>query len=253
MYFQQIPVEQLNFTTHAQNASEERILNLAVSANYYKFNTGLHWTDCSMDIVNTDLVKMEPELVVFANSIKVQWSVERVCPSILDGFNITYCEVANDVTAENATCLHHKSISKLAKKYDKKYYIKDLKPFTMYKVTMLMFWRTKKGQPSEPQIVRTLEGAPSPPRQLRVEDITNTSATIKWLEPTHPNGNIRKYIIMLNNDQIEVNGSILMYYLENLESFTAYKVYVLAETVERSETSNDVHFTTAIGGKCLET
>ncbi|XP_065364504.1 cytokine receptor [Calliphora vicina] len=247
MNFQQIPAEQLNFTTQAQNASEERNLNLAVSANYNKFNTGLHWTDCSMDIVNIDLVKMDPELVVSANSIKVQWSVERVCPSILDGFNITYCEVANNVTAENATCLRNKAISKVADKYDKKYFIKELKPFTMYKVTMFMFWRTKKGKPSDPQIVRTLEGAPSPPRQLRVEGITNISATIRWFEPTYPNGKIRKYIIMLNNDQIEVNASTLTYHLKNLESFTAYKVYVLAETVERSETSNDVHFVTAIG------
>ncbi|XP_037808231.1 cytokine receptor [Lucilia sericata] len=247
MHFQNLPAAQLNFTTQPQNASEERVLNLAVSANYDKFNTGLHWTDCSMDIVNIDLVKMEPELVALENSIKVQWSVERVCPSILDGFNISYCEVANDVTAENATCLNNKVISKLARKYDKKYFIRDLKPFTTYKVTMLMFWRTKKGKPSDPQIVRTLEGAPSPPRQLRVESITNTSATIKWFEPTYPNGKIRKYIIMLNNDQIEVNASTRTYLLENLESFTAYKVYVLAETVERSETSNDVHFVTAIG------
>lgn len=249
MHFQQVPSNQLNYTTQSQNASEERILNLAVSANYYKFNTGLHWTDCSMDIVNTDLVKMEPELTATVNSIRMQWSVERVCPSILDGFNITYCEIASNVVLENATCLHNKVISKIAMKYDKKFTIEKLKPFTSYKVSMLMFWRTKKGQPSDAQIVRTLEGAPSPPRQLRVENITNTTATIKWLEPTHPNGKLRKYIIMLNNDQIEVNASILTYHLEHLECFTAYKVYVLAETIERSETSNDVHFTTAIGSK----
>ncbi|KAM7346462.1 cytokine receptor domeless [Cochliomyia hominivorax] len=247
MHFQQIPAQQLNFSTQMQNASEERSLNLAVSANYYKYNTGLHWTDCSMDIVQADFVKMEPELAVTANTIKLQWSVEGVCPSILDGFNITYCEVANDVTPDNATCLANKTKSKLAKNYEKKYFIKDLKPFTRYKVTMIMYWRDKKSPPSNPEIVRTLEGAPSPPRQLRVEGITNTSATIKWFEPTHPNGKIRKYIIMLNNDQIEVNASTLTYHLENLESFTAYKVYVMAETIERSETSNDVHFTTAIG------
>lgn len=246
MHFHQIPTEQLNFTTKPQNA--EHTLNLAVSANYDKFNTGLHWTDCTMD-VTYDLVKLDPELIVLANSIKVQWSVGPVCPSILDGFNITFCEVANDAVSENATCLQNKLNHTLARKNDKKYYLNNLKPFTMYKISMYMFSRTKKGKPSEPQVVRTLEGAPSPPRQLRVDGITNTSAIIKWYEPSHPNGNIRKYIIMLNNDQIEVNSSTLTYKLENLESFTAYKVYVLAETIKRSETSNDVHFTTAIGSK----
>lgn len=248
MHFQQIPAQQLNFTTKSQNALEEHTLNLAVSANYYKFNTGLHWTDCTMDVSN-DLVKMDPELMASANSIRVQWGVGPVCPSILDGFNITYCEVLNNAVPENATCLSNNFTTKQAGKNDKKYNLDDLKPYTTYKVTMFMFSRTKKGKPSEPQVVRTLEGAPSPPRQLRVESITNTSATIKWHEPSHPNGNIRKYIIMLNNDQIEVNASTLTYKLKNLESFTAYKVYVLAETIKRSETSNDIHFTTAIGSK----
>lgn len=252
MFFQQIPVEQLKFTTEKQNALEEHTLNLAVSANYENFNTGLHWTDCTMD-VNSDLVKMDPDYVASANSIKVHWSVNGVCPSILDGFNITYCEVAHDnVTAENATCLHQ-TISKLAKKNDKKYNIINLKPFTTYKISMFMFQGSKKGKPSDPKLERTLEGAPSPPRQLRVDKITNTSATITWLEPSQPNGKIRKYIIMLNNDKREVNSTILTYHFENLESFTAYKVYVLAETIETSATSNDVHFTTAIGCKyCLK-
>lgn len=203
-----------------------------------------------MDMAHADFVKMEPEIrVATANKIELQWSVEGVCPSILNGFNITYCEVANNAIPENATCLENKSITVMANNTVKKYYIEKLKPFTMYKITMFMYWNNKKSPPSVPQIVRTLEGAPSPPRQLRVESKTNNSAVIKWLEPTEPNGKINKYIIMLNNEQIVVDAKNLTYRLKNLESFTAYKVYVMAETVERSQTSNDVHFTTDIGGK----
>ncbi|XP_061392662.1 cytokine receptor [Musca vetustissima] len=245
MHFQEVPATQLNFTTEKQNPHEEHTLNLAVSANYDTFNTGLHWTACTMD-VNSDLVKADPELTSMSNSIKVQWSVERVCTSILLGFNLTYCEVADNVPADNATCLDHPHTVTLAKK-DKVYNIEDLKPFTMYKVSMYMFSRNKVGKPSDPQLMRTLEGAPSPPRHLKVYNVTKDSAWIKWMEPSHKNGHIRKYIIMLNNDRFEVNGSTLEYPLTDLETFTSYKVYVLAQTVEISDTSNDVHFTTAIG------
>ncbi|XP_073835729.1 cytokine receptor domeless [Musca autumnalis] len=245
MHFKEVPASQLNFTTEKQNALEEHTLNLAISANYDNFNTGLHWTACTMD-VNSDLVKADPELTSMSNSIKVQWRVERVCTSILLGFNLTYCEVADNVPAENATCLDEPQTVTL-RNNDKVYNIDKLKPYTMYKVSMYMFSRNKIGKPSDPQLMRTLEGAPSPPRHLKYFNVTRNSAWIKWLEPSQKNGHIRKYIIMLNNDRFEVNGTTLEFALTHLESFTSYKVYVLAQTVEISDTSNDVHFTTAIG------
>uniref|UniRef100_A0A1I8MKL2 Fibronectin type-III domain-containing protein n=1 Tax=Musca domestica TaxID=7370 RepID=A0A1I8MKL2_MUSDO len=245
MHFKEVPATQLNFTTEKQNPHEEHTLNLAVSANYDNFNTGLHWTACTMD-VNSDLVKADPELTSLSNSIKVQWRVERVCTSILLGFNLTYCEVADNVPADNATCLDSPQTVTL-RKYDKSYTIGNLNPFTMYKVSMYMFSRNKIGKPSDPQLMRTLEGAPSPPRNLKVFNVTKDSAWIKWMEPSQKNGHIRKYIIMLNNDRFEVNATTLEFALTNLESFASYKVYVLAQTVDISDTSNDVHFTTAIG------
>uniref|UniRef100_A0A1A9WDP3 Fibronectin type-III domain-containing protein n=1 Tax=Glossina brevipalpis TaxID=37001 RepID=A0A1A9WDP3_9MUSC len=247
MHFQQVSSEQLNFTTDVQNALQEHTLNLAVSADYENFNTGLHWTDCTMD-VNSDLVKMDPEVMaISATAIKVHWSVERVCTSILEGFNLTYCEVSKDeISAENSTCLQ-KPIFKIMRKNAKKDEIGDLKPFTLYKVNMLMYSRLKKGKISDAQLVRTLEGTPSPPRQLQVTGVTNTSATISWQPPSQPNGHIRKYTIILNTDKYEVDSATLEYKLSNLTSFTAYKVYVLAHTVNNSMPSNDVHFTTLIG------
>lgn len=250
MHFQQVTANQLNFTTEKQNPLEEHTLNLAVSANYDNFNSGLHWTACTMD-VNSDLVKTEPEMIAMnSSSIKVQWRVERVCTSILLGFNLTYCEVADDISSENATCLDPPRTVTLEKQV-KSYIMRNLKPFTMYKVTMYMFSPNKKGKPSDPQLMRTLEGAPTPPRNLKVFNITNNSANIKWMEPSKSNGKIRKYIIVLNNEKFEVNATTLEYPLVNLESFTSYKVYVLAQTVQMSDTSNDVHFTTAIGCKYI--
>ncbi|XP_075155385.1 cytokine receptor domeless [Haematobia irritans] len=245
MHFQEIPADKLNFTTEEQNPHEEHTLNLAIAANYENFNTGLHWTACTMD-VDSELVKTEPELTPMVTSIKVQWRVDRVCTSILLGFNLSYCEVANNVPSENATCLDTPHIYTL-RKHDKSFIIEDLRPFTMYKIVMYMFSPKKIGRSSDPQLIRTLEGVPSPPRNLKVYNVTRDSAWIKWEEPSQRNGRIRKYIIMLNNDKFEVNDSTLEYPLTNLESFTAYKVYVLAQTVQISDTSNDVHFTTAIG------
>ncbi|XP_013108583.2 cytokine receptor [Stomoxys calcitrans] len=245
MHFQQVPANQLNFTIKEQNPHVEKTLNLAISANYETFNSGLHWTACTMD-VDSELVKTDPELTPNVTAIKVQWRVERVCPSILLGFNLTYCEVADGVPADNATCLDEPQ-SKILRKHDKGYVIYDLKPYTMYKVTMYMFSRKKIGKTSDPQLMRTLEGAPSPPRNLKVFNVTRDSALVRWQEPSQRNGRIHKYIIMLNNEKFEVNASTLEFPLTNLESFTSYKVYVLAQTVQISDTSNDVHFTTDIG------
>lgn len=281
MHFLQLPHNQLSYTTVSQNALQEHTLNLAVSADYLDFNSGLHWTDCTMDL-NSDLIKMDPEVVAHsAHSLIVQWSVDRICTSILKGFRLIYCEVDrtnstpflsssssspssshssnNPLEEQFKVSLHSKfpresctkdSIRYLElSKHLKKYEITELKAFTVYSVSMLMYSELKKGQISDPQIVRTLEAAPMPPRQLQVTEITNNSASISWLPPTQSNGIIRQYVITLNNDRINVNADTLQYRFTQLESFVSYKVYVAAQGIELSPPSNDVHFTTLIGGK----
>lgn len=269
MHFIQLPGNELSYTTVPQNALQEHTLNLAVSADYKDFNTGLHWTDCTMDL-NSDLVKMDPDVMAnSAHSLLVQWSVDRICTSILEGFRLVYCEVYNNITSNNNentkaqkdrenlylisgnNCLKDTIQIRNLTKDLKKYEINNLRPFTIYSVSMLMYSGLKKGKMSDALIIRTMEAAPMAPRQLQVTNITNSTATISWLPPAHSNGIIRQYIITLNNDRVSVNSDTVWYRFNELESFTSYKVYVVAQGIELSPPSNDIHFTTLIGGNFI--
>ncbi|XP_004518381.1 cytokine receptor [Ceratitis capitata] len=273
IHFRHVSSKTQRFATEPQKAEHDHSLTLAVSANYLGYNTGLHWTSCSVD-VNADFEPMEPEVLsISATDLRVQWSSKTVCPSILSGYNLTYCEVASTpdtfsisppsvgggmfepfnsgktVPAEKAVCTSM-PINVIIDKNSNKFNITGLKPYTLYRLEMFMFSNTKSGKPNDPLLVRTFEAAPSPPRNLHVSQLTDTSAKITWLPPSETNGYIRQYIVKLNNKEFVVNATALedtdqiSFLLQNLTSFTAYKVFVIAVTRYKSDHSNDIHFTT---------
>ncbi|XP_037930826.1 cytokine receptor [Teleopsis dalmanni] len=228
--------------------SQEHTLNLAVSANFVGFNTGMHWSPCTMD-ENSDLIKMDPSAQqISASAITIQWSSESICVSILDGYNVTYCEVE----FKNKSCSNLPTYI-IVDKNLKKLTISYLKPYTIYKIQMRMYSHVNEGKMSDPIYLQTLECAPSPPRQLQVSNITNSSALLKWLPPSQPNGPIRNYIATVNGERYHIpnedfynSSNQIIYKVENLYAYTAYKVYVTAENSVTSDTSNDIHFTTLI-------
>lgn len=278
IHFRQVSSKTQRFATEPQSAEHDHSLTLAVSANYIDYNTGMHWTSCSVD-VNADFEPMEPEILsISATELRVQWSSKTVCPSILSGYNLTYCEVANTpdtdsitppsvdsglfepfssaktLPAERAACVSAPTNITIDKNWNK-FNITGLKPFTLYRLEMFMFSNVKAGKPNDQLLVRTFESAPSPPRQLHVTELTDTSAKITWLAPSETNGYIRQYIVKLNNKEFVVNASLLddvneiSFVLQNLTSFTPYKVFVIAVTRYKSNHSNDIHFTTYMSGK----
>ncbi|XP_036339002.1 cytokine receptor-like [Rhagoletis pomonella] len=272
IHFRQVSRDTHRFATEPQVAEHDHSLTLAVSANYHQYNTGMHWTSCSVD-VNADFEPMEPEVQsISATELRVQWSSKTVCPSILSGYNLTYCEVANSpdtdsitppsvesglfesytsgrtVSADKAPCRGPATTITIDKNWNK-CNITGLKPYTLYRLEMFMFSNLKVGKPNEPLVVRTFESAPTPPRQLHVSNLTDTSARISWLPPSQTNGYIRQYIVKLNNREFVVNASAdnvseISYVLTNLTSYTAYKAFVIAVTRYNSDHSNDIHFTT---------
>ncbi|XP_011176919.1 cytokine receptor [Zeugodacus cucurbitae] len=275
IHFRHVSSKTHRFATEPQSVEHDHSLTLAVSANYMDYNTGMHWTSCSVD-VNADFEPMEPEVLsTTATELRVQWSSKTVCPSILSGYNLTYCEVADTTTvderatppsvaddlfepfsrsaktvrAEKAACINTPTTIQIDKNWNK-FNITGLKPFTQYRLEMFMFSHEKAGKPNEQLLVRTYESAPSPPRRLQVTVLTDTTANISWLAPSESNGYIREYIVKLNNKEISVNTTLLedrnniSFLLTNLTSFTSYKVFIIAVTTYRSNHSNDVHFTT---------
>ncbi|XP_013097747.2 cytokine receptor isoform X1 [Stomoxys calcitrans] len=246
-------------TTMFETSSEDKSLNMAVSANYRLFNSGMHWSPCAAD-GTSDLAKMEPEKYASARSITLQWDSEHVCQSLVEGYNITYCRLhrKHNTDGEKSTVCAEEPITRTLPGRDKKFVIENLHPFSTYKVEMLMFSKYKHGKMSEPQIVSTTEEAPSQPSQLEAHNITSNSAVLTWLSPEHHNGVLKKYRIEYNNEHhiIECSsdetGSLcsqkkMTYTLENLSSFTSYKVYVVAHTIADSKHSNDITVNTLVG------
>lgn len=136
---------------------EDQSLNLAVSANYRDFNTGMHWM-CAADRT-ADLGKMEPEVMsVSSRSITIQLRSDHICTSLLEGYNITYCRVhrQHNNAGEKAACAD-KPITRTILGTAKKFVIENLKPFSVYKIELLVFSKLKTGKMSDPLIVHTKE------------------------------------------------------------------------------------------------
>ncbi|XP_005191927.1 cytokine receptor isoform X2 [Musca domestica] len=235
---------------------EDQSLNLAVSANYRDFNTGMHWM-CAADRT-ADLGKMEPEVMsVSSRSITIQLRSDHICTSLLEGYNITYCRVhrQHNNAGEKAACAD-KPITRTILGTAKKFVIENLKPFSVYKIELLVFSKLKTGKMSDPLIVHTKEEAPSKPLQLRAHNVTSSSAVLTWLSPEHHNGILTKYRIEYNNENYIIDCKAeevctkkeMTFTLENLSSFTNYKVYIVAYTnAAPSEHSNDINVKTLVG------
>ncbi|KAM7350750.1 cytokine receptor-like isoform 2-T4 [Cochliomyia hominivorax] len=256
IYFKHVDKDSTNFETTPQN--QDKYFNLAISANYRDFNTGMHWTMCLAD-VTSELIKLEPEIIDIKNrSITVQWSTDRVCSSHVEGFNLFYCRVQHLAKNEKHSfhnCLEEPinvTIANTAKKYT----MKNLKPYSSYKIQMNMFSKLKPGNMSDVQIINTAEDAPSRPHNLRAYNITSNSIVLTWSQPENHNGLLRKFKIAYNNEHHIINCQTdeekcatkqMEYRLENLSSYTTYKIYVTAFTTAPSEHSNDITIKTLVG------
>nr|XP_018900989.1 PREDICTED: sortilin-related receptor-like isoform X1 [Bemisia tabaci] len=75
------------------------------------------------------------------------------------------------------------------------YRFEDLSPDTAYNITIYV--RVKGNEtvypPAKYAIFATNEATPSPPLNLTATQISSTEVLVKWLPPTHPNGQITQY------------------------------------------------------------
>lgn len=131
----------------------DKYYNLAVSANYHDFTSGMHWTMCLAD-VTSELIKLEPEIIEIKNrSITLQWNTDRVCSSHIEGFNLFYCRVSSQNEHDCLEKEKHVNISNTKKKHE----IKHLKPYSSYKIQMNMYSKLKTGNLSDVKIITTQE------------------------------------------------------------------------------------------------
>lgn len=114
----------------------------------------MQWAKCSME-VSSDLMKLEPEAMAeSASKIKVRWSSGRVCTTILKGYNLTYCQLPENASSAQASCINTHNVSLAVKQ---EHEIKGLKAYSNYRIDMLMYSEAKIGPRSDPIYVRTKE------------------------------------------------------------------------------------------------
>ena len=107
------------------------------------------------------------------------------------GYQLSYRERETD--RHNATLVNIKGPTA------SEFTIKDLDVFTQYLVSLQV--RNPEGLgPATTVVVMTDEGVPSAPRNVSTHSITNTSVTLTWVQPSHPNGLIQGYRLYFMHD-----------------------------------------------------
>nr|XP_014087768.1 cytokine receptor-like [Bactrocera oleae] len=255
--FTQLDKNALNFSIQQSES-----LVLAVAANYRDYYTGMHWAKCTADVLN-DLEKLEPEIEINAYSITARWKSEHVCASLIKGYTINYCQTKSAKKPKCSAKLEHINVDKGENKYE----IAGLVPNSHYQMQMYMYSDLKEGPISDMLHIQTKEAAPTPPRNLTFAHITSQSVSLSWQSPQEANGKIRYYIVTYNRENLTVpcnnlSGShcfgaskrserygieYLSYTLQNLSSFTNYKICIKAFTVAESLPSNCVYVKTHVG------
>ncbi|XP_054086564.1 protein sidekick isoform X3 [Zeugodacus cucurbitae] len=115
-----------------------------------------------------------------------------------------------------------------------------LDKFTEYRIQLLAFNPAGDGPRSAPITVKTLQGLPSAPLNLRFEEITMQSLKVSWDPPRFPNGEILGYLVTYEtteeNEKFskqvkqKVSGTTLK--VQNLEEEVTYTFTVRAQTIE---------------------
>merc|ERR1719242_733643 len=76
-----------------------------------------------------------------------------------------------------------------------------------YTISIIAFNPAGEGPESESVNVRTLQGIPGPPANLKFSDITMTSLKVSWEQPEKPNGEILGYIVSYETAKQDENYS----------------------------------------------
>jgi hypothetical protein len=126
----------------------------------------------------------------------------------------------------------------------------NLQPFSLYAISVAVKNSVGVGPFSVPELVQTLEDAPSSPRYLRVSNVTSTSAHLWWDDPPPEdhNGIIRSYEIHVAENETGLvyhfTATDMQYMVESLHPAYWYSVQVQAVTVQAGEPSEELIFKT---------
>lgn len=224
-----------------------KVYQFAISVNTEKGSSGMIWSSCTV-IHNKVLGKMKSVWInrIGSNFIEVGWKLDcsdRI--GIIEGFNIYYCPIMSPLNVNCNGPMLNSTIK--ANAHTIHGIVDNLKPYTTYMLNVAVLTKSGEGLHSDPLYNTTLEAAPStPPLQVRITDVTNTTIFVSWQKPLAMNGVLRYYEVYYNSQVRKVEeGNFIK--LTGLKSFTQYSVRVSACTVKCSEKSKALKQSTRIG------
>ncbi|XP_060521097.1 tyrosine-protein phosphatase Lar isoform X3 [Cylas formicarius] len=113
--------------------------------------------------------------------------------------------------------------------------ISELTPHTIYTIRVQAFTSVGPGPLSPPVHVKTQQGVPSQPSNLRASDIGESSVTLQWSKPTHSGESIVSYELYWNDTYAKEKhhrriGISESYTLSGLYPNTLYYVWLAARS-----------------------
>lgn len=225
----------------------DKVYQFAISANTNKGSSGMVWASCTV-IHNKVVGKMKSVWInrIGSDFIEVGWKLDcsdRI--GIVEGFNIYYCPI---VSPFNLNCRGSKLNTTIkADPHTIHGVVNNLKPYTTYMLAVAVLTKSGEGLHSDPLYNTTLEAAPTtPPQDVKITHVTNTTTNITWRAPDAMNGVLRYYEVHYNNHAQKVEEANHTQ-LRNLLPYTNYSIRVAACTVSCSAMSPTIHMVTKIG------
>ncbi|KYQ54930.1 Cytokine receptor [Trachymyrmex zeteki] len=224
-----------------------KVYQFAISVNTERGSSGMIWSSCTV-IHNKVLGKMKSVWInrIGSHFIEVGWKLDcsdRI--GIIEGFNIYYCPIVSPMNVNCNGPMFNSTIK--ADAHTIHGVVDNLKPYTTYMLSVAVLTKSGEGLRSDPLYNTTLEAAPStPPSNVRITDLSNTTMFVAWKKPSAMNGVLRYYEVYYNGQVIRVDDKDHIK-LTGLKPYTKYFIRVSACTVQCSEKSTMIYESTKIG------
>ncbi|KYN30898.1 Cytokine receptor [Trachymyrmex septentrionalis] len=224
-----------------------KVYQFAISVNTERGSSGMIWSSCTV-IHNKVLGKMKSVWInrIGSHFIEVGWKLDcsdRI--GIIEGFNIYYCPIVSPMNVNCNGPMFNSTIK--ADAHTIHGIVDNLKPYTTYMLSVAVLTKSGEGLRSDPLYNTTLEAAPStPPLNVRITDLSNTTMFVAWKKPSAMNGVLRYYEVDYNGQAIRVDDKDHIK-LTGLKPYTRYFIRVSACTVQCSEKSSMIDESTKIG------
>ncbi|XP_014481132.1 PREDICTED: uncharacterized protein LOC106747764 isoform X2 [Dinoponera quadriceps] len=222
-------------------SNPSKVYQFAISSNTERTSSGMVWASCTV-IHNKVTSKMKDVWInsIGSRSIEVGWKLDcsdRV--GIIDGFNIYYCPI---ISPYKQQCQENtrKNITIVAGPHTIHGTARELQPYTTYMLYVTVLTKFGEGSNSDSLFNTTLEDAPStPPQDLQVVNVTNTTITLEWKPPQEMNGVLRYYEVRYNGRVLKVeDADVLSIQVTDLEPYTKYNISVRACTISCSNVTS---------------